>query len=91
MKDLYSTHEAQAKLSEILRKVRSGRTVRISHRGEPIAEIRPIEGNPTGWEGRVKELTDQGVLVRSGSPRGRLAPVQKKPGALKRFLAERNQ
>ena len=44
MKDLYSTYEAKAKLSEILRQVRSGRTIRISHRGEPIAEIAPSTG-----------------------------------------------
>ncbi len=91
MKDLYSTYEAKAKLSEILRQVRSGRTVRISHRGEPIAEIRPIDASPAGWEGRVRELTDRGVLVRSTRSKAKLVPVQRKPGALKRFLAERGE
>ena len=91
MKDLYSTYEAKAKLSEILRQVRSGKTIRISRRGEPIAEIRPIEQRPPGWEGRVRELSDQGVIMRSRNPGGKLEHIQAKPGALKRFLAERNE
>ena len=91
MKDLYSTYEAKAKLSEILRQVRSGKTIRISHRGEPIAEIRPIDGSPAGWEGRVRELTDRGVLVRSERSKAKLAPVQRKPGGLSRFLVERGE
>jgi len=91
MKDLYSTYEAKAKLSEILRQVRSGRTIRIAHRGEPIAEIRPIDPNPAGWEGRVRELTERGVLVRNARPQSKLLPIQRKPGALNRFLAERDK
>ncbi|MFQ5658750.1 MAG: type II toxin-antitoxin system Phd/YefM family antitoxin, partial [Candidatus Methylomirabilales bacterium] len=91
MKEIYSTYEAKAKLSEILRQVRSGKTIRISNRGEPIAEIRPIDRGPGGWEGRVLKLTDQGVLVRSGGAKGKLIPVKRKAGALKRFLTERNE
>ena len=38
----YSTYEAKARFSEVLRQVREGKTVTISYRGEPAAEIRPI-------------------------------------------------
>ena len=46
MADVYSTYEAKAHFSEILRKVRSGRPVRISYRGEEIAEVRPLSREP---------------------------------------------
>jgi len=39
--ETYSTYEAKAKFSEVIRKVRAGQTVRIAYRGEEIAEVRP--------------------------------------------------
>ena len=39
MARVYSTYEAKAKLSEILRKVRAGQKVGISYRGELVAEV----------------------------------------------------
>jgi len=91
MKDLYSTYEAKAKLSEILRQVRSGKTIRISHRGVPVAEVRPIDQKPTNWEDRLRQLTDQGVLQRGEAVKAKLSPLTKKSGALERFLKDRNQ
>ena len=91
MAETYSTYEAKAKLSEILRKVARGKTVRISHRGQPIAEIRPLRREPAALEQRISELREQGVLS-SPSPRKavRLKPVARRSGALRRFLADRN-
>lgn len=40
-------------------------------------------------EERVKELERSGVLIRSASPKRALKPIEKRPGALARFLAER--
>ena len=34
--------EAKSRLSELLEQVRQGRTFRITRRGKPIAELRPI-------------------------------------------------
>jgi prevent-host-death family protein len=90
MTETYSTYEAKAKLSEILRKVESGRTVRISRRGQPIAEIRPLRAEPPTLERRIAELTDQGVLIASSDRGGRLEPLAHRRGALRRFLADRD-
>lgn len=92
MAETYSTYEARAKLSEILCKVARGNTVRISYRGQPIAEIRPLRREPAALEQRISELRDQGVLS-SPSPRKAvgLKPVARRSGALRRFLAERNR
>lgn len=91
MSDIYSTYEAKARFSEILRRVREGRTVTVSYHGEPVAEIRPIRRVP-GLPARLDRLEDRGVLRRP--PREPDTPavpsrVKRRKGALDRFLAER--
>ena len=90
MKRTYSVYEAKARLSEILRLVRErGETVTISHRGEPVAEIRPIEGRATDLAARIRELERRGA-VAPATGAGGLKVVVSRPGALDRFLAERD-
>ncbi|HEV7515203.1 MAG TPA: type II toxin-antitoxin system prevent-host-death family antitoxin, partial [Thermoanaerobaculia bacterium] len=57
----YSTYEAKAKFSEILRKVRAGQRVVIAYHGEEVAEIRPIEKKKT-LAASLRELEEQGIL-----------------------------
>jgi prevent-host-death family protein len=87
--DSYSTYDAKARFSELLRQVRSGRSVTITYRGEPVAELRPIQ--PAGsTEARIQRLTERGLVTPR--PVGReLAPVARRPGALARFLADRDE
>ena len=90
MSETYSTYEAKAKLSEILRKVERGRTVVISRHGKAIAEVRPVL-NDESIERRIEELARQGVIIHaSPSPRS-WKPIARRPGALRRFLADRNE
>jgi len=90
MKDLYSTYEAKSRLSEILRQVRAGKTIRISYRGEPVAEIRPIRGEPVGFEGHLQELVQAGTVRMATHPVGGFSPVKRVRGGLERFIAERD-
>lgn len=90
MSVIYSTYEAKARFSEVLRLVRSGTPVTVSYRGEPVAEIRPIAQNPRTIAERLGDLEERGVLVRSHEPRKPLAAVARRAGALNRFLADRN-
>lgn len=85
----YSTYEAKAKLSEILRQVRQGATVTISYHGEPVAEIRPVRRGIAGLADRLRELEVRGVVVGPGKPPGRLRPLARRRGALARFLRAR--
>lgn len=85
----YSTYEGKAKFSEILRQVRQGRTVRVSYRGEPVAEIRPIAGADASLGRRLDRLEERGVLIRPPERSVSLTPVRRRPGALERFLADR--
>lgn len=86
----YSTYEAKARFSEVLRRVREGATVTVSYRGEPVAEIRAISSNNSTIEERLEDLERRGILVSSGERSKPLAAVAKQPGAVARFLAERN-
>lgn len=85
----YSTYEAKAKFSEILRQVRQGRTIRVSYRGAPVAEIRPIGGADASLARRLERLEERGVLIRPPERTGELDVVCRRPGALARFLEDR--
>ena len=88
----YSIHEAKARFSEVIRHVRAGRTVTVRYRGEPVAEIRPIERQPAPTlDERLGDLERDGVLVRPARPRQALEPVVRRRGALSRLLAERGE
>ena len=86
----YSIYEAKARFSEVIRQVREGRTVTVSYRGEPVAEIRSIGRQPT-LEERLGDLERSGALVRPAQPRQTFRPAGRRPGGLLRFLAERGE
>lgn len=88
-RDSYSTYDAKARFSELLRKVRSGRSITITYRGEPVAVLRPIEPS-TNTETRIGQLEDRGMVSPCPARRG-FAPIAKRPGALRRFLEERDR
>ena len=85
----YSTYEAKARFSEILRKVRSGESVFISYRGREVAEIRPIQ-EKSSVEERLRRLEKRGILSSPPSTESELAPLRRSPGALERFLESRD-
>ena len=89
MRDTYSLYEAKARLSAIVRRVRDGHRVIVTVRGEPVAEIRPLAPPAAGLARRVEQLAERGVLVRGAGPAPGRWPVARRPGALARFLAER--
>ena len=87
----YSIYEAKARFSEVIRQVREGKTVTVSYRGEPVAEIRSIQQQKLTLEERLRDLERSGSLVPSAIPRRTFQPVERRPGALSRFLAERGE
>lgn len=84
----YPVHEAKAKLSEILRRVKQGRSVSISERGRIIARVVPIEPS-RGVASRLQRLEADGQLVRRAKKSRAIRPVASRPGALRRFLRSR--
>ena len=67
MAQTYSTYEAKAKFSEVMRKVRAGQRIVIAYRGEKIAEIRPIEGTQAGLEKSLGRLEDEVTVLRASA------------------------
>lgn len=90
MRNTYSLYEAKAKLSAIVRKVREGQPVIVTLNGTPVVEIRAIAPMDNGLEGRMKELEEQGVLIRPRKGPFGLRRIAKRLGALERFLDERD-
>lgn len=89
--EIYSTYEAKARFSEILRKVRAGRRVIVTHHGTQVAEIRPIEAGSETFAKRLARLEAEGAVARATQP-GRLPQqVARRRGALARFLASREE
>lgn len=87
----YSLYEAKARFSEVIRLVRQGRTVTVTYRGEPVARIQPVEDGSSEFEERLRRFEDAGVLQAPGKPVVPLERVARRPGALDRFLAEREE
>jgi prevent-host-death family protein len=88
MKKRYSTYEAKSRLSELLSRVRKGDVVTITHRGQPVAEVRRIDESARSLSDRLDDLERSGILTPSAG-KGTLKPFARKPGALKRFLKSR--
>ena len=88
MSKSYPTNQPKARFSELLRLVRAGQTVVISHRGDNVAEIRPLSRLATVAE-NLARLEASGIIERAVAPKGRLEHVMHRPGGLARFLAER--
>lgn len=90
MRDTYSLYEAKAKLSAIIRRVREGRPVVVTLHGEPVAEIRSISPRSGALGPRMEQLVERGIVVRNPAPGLGARRVTKRPGALKRFLDDRD-
>jgi prevent-host-death family protein len=92
MESVYSTYEAKTKFSELLRKVRQGGRVVITFHGEPVAEIRPIEKAAETFEERLARLEREGQISPAAvaPARGTWKPIAHRPGALQRFLDDRD-
>ena len=98
MKNTYTTSEVRMRLSELLKQVRDGETITITHRGEPVAELRPIPKKskptepkkPQTVEERLDEMSRSGILGPAYFPGMPFKPGPHRiPGALERFLKER--
>jgi prevent-host-death family protein len=88
--DTYSTYEAKSRFSEIIRKVRAGRRVIVTHHGARVAEIRPVEAEPARLEARLEQFERDGVIERPADSERRTPLVARRRGALARFLASRD-
>jgi prevent-host-death family protein len=82
--------ELKASLSEVLRNVGRGETVRVTSRGRPLADIVPT--GVSGEDDRLRQLVDQGRVTLPTRKRPARAPrlVDSTTPASSRVLAERD-
>ena len=90
MHPTYSTYEAKARFSEVMRLVRGGQSVQVSYHGKPVAEIRPIEPNKKTVEEHFDDLERRGIVSPPADANAPIEPIAHRPGALQRFLDERD-
>jgi prevent-host-death family protein len=84
----YPVHEAKAKLSEILRRVKRGRSVTISERGRGIAQVVPVTRG-RDLAARLDDLERDGLIRRGRGGIKTIVPLARRRGGLARFLASR--
>jgi antitoxin (DNA-binding transcriptional repressor) of toxin-antitoxin stability system len=93
MPDTYSLDEAPRRFADIMARVRNGETVALSDGGVTVAEIHPVAPRRQTLEERLAELEARGELTRApaGSRADFFPAIATVPGALERFLQDRNR
>ena len=81
--------DLKTRLGSYLREVRRGRTIVVTDRGEPVAELRPIVLAETGDVARLDRLVALGRLSRASKvPLSTFRPIRRKGPWLSRAIAE---
>lgn len=86
MSHIYSIYDTKAHLSRLLKMVQKGREIVITERGKAIAKIVPCQEETT--DERIKRMITHG-LIRAGNPAIKLTPLGHRPGAVTRFIRDR--
>lgn len=63
-RNVVGARELKARLGTYLRRVRQGRTLVVTDRGQPVAELRPIAAG-SGVEAILTRLTAAGAVTRT--------------------------
>jgi prevent-host-death family protein len=64
MRTTVGARELKTRLGTYLRKVRRGATLVVTDRGEPIAELRPLDGDGSSHEAGLAVLEAMGIVTR---------------------------
>ena len=89
MRKTVGVRELKARLGSYLREVRRGRTIVISDRGEPVAELRPIALAKSGRGAELDRLVALGHLTRtSKAALAPFRPIRRKGRPLSEAIVE---
>jgi prevent-host-death family protein len=69
MRESVGARELKTRLGRYLRRVRRGARLVVTDRGEPIAELRPLESDAAGNDAGLAALEALGVLTRPSQTR----------------------
>jgi prevent-host-death family protein len=74
MDDRIGIRELRAQLTQAIRRVREGRTLTVTHDGDPVARIIPISADP------LDEMYARGEIVRGTPLDDPIIPCEPLPG-----------
>jgi prevent-host-death family protein len=74
MRSSVGSRELKTRLGSYLRRVRGGATLLVTDRGEPVAELRPLDTGASPEDAGLAVLVARGVVSRD--PKARLAPFR---------------
>jgi len=74
MRASVGSRELKTRLGAYLREVRRGATLLVTDRGEPVAELRPLDNGTPGLDAGLAALEALGVITRN--PKARLEPFR---------------
>jgi prevent-host-death family protein len=80
--------ELKTRLGTYLRRVREGRTVIVTDRGEPIAELRPLTGNGSLPSALVKLAAKGTITLPTRSALVSFQPIRSRAGSLSQAVLE---
>ena len=81
--------ELKTRLGTYLRQVQQGRTLVVTERGRPVAELRPLGLKTQGEEARLDELVALGILSRKAkTPFSPFTPIRIKGRLVSTALIE---
>lgn len=87
------SRELKNRLGTYLQRVRKGETLRITDRGEPVAELRPIQTDDGSLEARLERMALEGLITPAKrkvfKPFPRLRAVIQGPSLSETVIADR--
>jgi prevent-host-death family protein len=60
---IVGSRELKTRLGQYLNRVRSGETILVTDRNEPVAELRPLSGDADAPSAAVRKLAARGTLT----------------------------
>jgi len=80
--------ELKTRLGTYLRRVREGRTVLVTDRGEPVAELRPLPSDQGVPAALLKLASKQAVTLPVRKTMAAFRPIQSRGGTLSGAILE---
>lgn len=87
-RSVVGARELKTRLGTYLRRVRAGRTLLVTDRGEPIAELRPLPPDPRAPTALLKLSSKQAVTLPVGTAMKAFRPIQNRGRALSTAIRE---
>jgi prevent-host-death family protein len=79
---IVGSRELKTRLGQYLNRVRSGETILVTDRNEPVAELRPLSGDADSLSAAVRKLAARGMVTpptrRAASD---FAPIRSRGGS----------